>query len=81
MTHRELLEWMRYEATVSPLPDRLTDMHFALLASIVINRTRSSDSEPVQMSDFYMIHDAPIADDEDDDRTEAERAAQTWRGG
>lgn len=80
MTHRELRDWQRYEATVSPLPDRLADMHFALLSSLVINRTRSSDSEPVAMSDFYLIKEAPPTF-EDDGLTESERAAKIWRGG
>lgn len=83
MTHRELTEWLRFEATVSPLPDRLADMHCALICSLIVNRTRSADSEPAAVADFYVIRDqpptAPPADG--DGRTEAERAAAIWRGG
>ena len=79
MSHRELRDWQRFEATQQPLPDKLADMHFALLASLIVNRTRSADSPPAALSDFYLIKDAAPA--VDDGLTEAERAAALWRGG
>lgn len=65
-----MLAWIRFEATVSPLPDRLADLHNALACSTMVNLQRTSDSPPVTPREFFVIKDqAP----DDDGLTEAER--------
>jgi hypothetical protein len=78
MTHRELMEWHRFEATVSPLPDRLADIHSAMLCALVVNVAGAAGSSPITASDFFVIKDPP-PEPLDDGLTEAERAAVSWR--
>ena len=57
MTDRELRHWRLFDALHVPLPDRLADIHFALMASIMVNLNRAADSAAVSPSDFYVIRD------------------------
>lgn len=80
MSHRELMEWLRFEATASPLPDRMADIHFGRVSSLIVNAARGADSEPVTTDDFLIIRDRRI-EPQDDGRSEAERLQAVWRGG
>jgi hypothetical protein len=80
MTERELRDWYRFEALHEPLPDRLADLHHAILCTIAVNLMRSSDAAPASPADFFCIRDreppkpAPTM-------SEAERQMRNWRGG
>jgi hypothetical protein len=79
MSWRELADWQRFEALHQPLPDRLADLHNAVLCSVVVNLARSADSDPARPSDFFVIRDRepPPADD----LSEVDRQRLAWRGG
>jgi hypothetical protein len=79
MTERELRDWYRFEALHEPLPDRLADLHNALLCSIVVNLVRTADATPVGPADFFCIHDR--APPPADTMSEVDRQMRNWRGG
>jgi hypothetical protein len=76
MTTSELIDWHRFEAQ-QPLPDRLADIHFAMVCSVMCNMVRSSSAAPVSPADFFVIRDPPPADGLD----EVDRQMLAWRGG
>ena len=79
MTVRELLDWHRFEALHQPLPDRLADIHVAMLASIIVNLARSSDSIPARPADFLVIRERELRPD--DGLSEVDRQMANWRRG
>jgi hypothetical protein len=79
MPLRELYDWGRLEAFHQPLPDRLADLHSALLCSIVVNLVRSADAQPAQPSDFFVIREREPQPD--DGLNEIDRQMLNWRGG
>jgi hypothetical protein len=78
MSLRELYDWGRLEAFHQPLPDRLSDLHSALLCSIVVNLVRSADAQPARPADFFVICDRQPPDD---GLSEVDRQMLNWRGG
>jgi hypothetical protein len=80
LTHREFTDWLRFEATVSPLPDKLADLHNAIVCSLIVNAVRSADSPPARPADFLIINEIRAALP-DDGMSEVERAMLAWRGG
>lgn len=83
MSHRELMDWLRFEATTSPLPDRMLDLHFGVVSSLIVNAARSADSQPVVPSDFLIIRDrpAPAEQQQDGGLAESDRLRAIWQGG
>lgn len=79
MTHRELLDWRRFDALNQPLPDKLADLHAAMLCSIVVNIARSAEATPASPADFFVIRDP--APPPDDGLSEVDRQMLAWRGG
>jgi hypothetical protein len=79
MTPRELRDWRRFEALHQPLPDRLSDLHFAMLCSIICNIVRSAESSPVSPAEFFMIREPSPPDD--GELSEVDRQRLAWRGG
>lgn len=79
MTCRELVDWQRFEAFHQPLPDRLADLHSALLCSIVVNLVRAAGTERARVSDFFVLRDD--REPPDDGLSEVDRARLAWRGG
>jgi hypothetical protein len=79
MTWRELLDWRRFEALTQPLPDKLTDIHFAMVCSIICNLVRSAESLPASPADFFVIREP--APPPDDGLSEVDRQMLAWRGG
>ena len=79
MSLRELLDWHRFEALHQPLPDRLADIHVAMLASIIVNLARSTDSIPARPGDFLVIRERELPPD--DGLSEVDRQMANWRGG
>jgi hypothetical protein len=79
MSWREVQDWRRFDAHNQPLPDRLADLHHALLRAQMVNMVRSAESAPAQVADFLVIH-AP-APPIDDGLSEIERQMRNWRGG
>ena len=79
MTERELRDWYRFEALHELLPDKLADLHNALLCSIVVNLVRTADAMPVGPADFFCIRDRvpPPAET----MSEVDRQMRNWRGG
>jgi hypothetical protein len=79
MTTSELLDWYRFEGLHQPLPDRMADIHFAMVCSVMCNIVRSSSAAPVSPADFFVIRDPapPPADGLD----EVDRQRLAWRGG
>jgi hypothetical protein len=79
MSDRELRDWALFDATCEPLPDRLIDIHFAQMASLVCNLVRSSDAQPITAQNFYRIREhqeaALVVVDEDVDEQ-----IRKWRG-
>jgi hypothetical protein len=80
MTVRELLDWHRFEALTQPLPDRLSDIHFAMLAAIICNLARSAESQPASAADFFVLRE-PAPPPPDDGLSEVDRQMLAWRGG
>jgi hypothetical protein len=76
MSDRELRHWRLFDAVHAPLPDRLADIHSALLASIMVNLNRAADSPAVSPSDFYVIRDRTP----DPEVAEIDRLRAQWRG-
>jgi hypothetical protein len=80
MSMRELRDWQRIDAGYVPLPDRLADIHFGMIASIMVNLMRSADAAPATPADYFVIRDReptvarPQAQDID-------RLRRAWRGG
>lgn len=82
MSHRELMDWARFEAATSPLPDRMLDLHMAIVSSLIVNAVRSGDSPPVAPADFLIIREArPAPAPIDDGLTESDRLRAIWNGG
>jgi hypothetical protein len=81
MTEREFVDWHRFEALHEPLPDRLADLHHAVLCSIAVNLMRSSDAAPVAVTDFFCIQDRAPPPRRASTMSEAERQKINWRGG
>jgi hypothetical protein len=79
MSHRELVHWYRFEALHEPLPDRLADIHGAVLCALVVNLVRAADDQPINPRDFFVIRE-PEPPPPDDGLTEAERQRRAWRG-
>jgi hypothetical protein len=79
MTMRELLDWQRFEAMHEPLPDRLADIHVAMLAAVIVNLARSPDAHAVRPADFLVIRD--LEPPPDDGLSEIDRQMANWRGG
>ena len=80
MSARELSDWARFDALNQPLPDRLSDLHFGLLCSVMVNLQRSADASPVLASDFFVIRE-PEPPPPDDGLSEVDRQMLNWRGG
>jgi hypothetical protein len=80
MSHRELMDWYRFEALHQPLPDRLADLHSGMLCSVIVNLVRSAESTPASPSDFLVIRE-PEAPPPDDGLSEVDRQRIAWRGG
>jgi hypothetical protein len=80
MTERELVDWYRFEAMHELLPDKLADLHNALLCSIVVNLVRTTEATPVGPADFYCIQDREPRRHAET-MSEAERQMRNWRGG
>jgi len=80
MTVRELRDWVRFENRHQPLPDRMFDVHHAVLDSLVVNLVRSADAPPVAAADFFVARQ-PAQPPPDDGLTEVERQMRAWRGG
>lgn len=91
MSHRELMDWLRFEAATSPLPDRMLDLHCSIIASLIVNLTRPADSQPVYPTDFLLTRGSerraraePAAAGQPvpaDGLTESQRLQAAWRGG
>ena len=83
MTQRELRDWHRFEAFAQPLPDRLSDIHTAMLCSVMSNIARAifaPDAQPASPADYFVIRErAPPP--EDDGLSEVDRQRLAWRGG
>lgn len=79
MSWRELVDWARFEALHQPLPDRLADLHFSVVESLMVNLTRSADASPVSPTDFLVLRDRSPA--LVDDVSEVDRQMKNWRGG
>jgi hypothetical protein len=79
MSYRELMDWYCFESQVSPLPDRLADIHNATLITVLINLWRGADTQPAQASDFFVIR-TPEPPPPDDGLTDVERQMRNWRG-
>lgn len=79
MTVTELRDWARFEAFHQPLPDKLADLHFAIVSSIVVNLARGSEGTPAKPADFLVLRErvAPVLDGP----SEVDRAMAAWRGG
>ena len=80
MSWRELRDWRRFEGFHQPLPDKLDDLHVAMLASMMVNLTRTPESMPAQVTDFLMIQE-PKPPPKDDGLSEVDRQRLAWRGG
>jgi hypothetical protein len=83
MSHRELIDWLRFEATASPLPDRLADIHAGRLSALIVNAANAvngANREPVSTDDFVII-DRRAPPPAEDGRSEAERLQAIWLGG
>lgn len=78
MSMREFIDWQRFEST-EPLPDRLADIHAAMLCSIVVNLARASDAAPAMPGDFMVLRERKPPPD--DGLTELDRQRKSWRGG
>jgi hypothetical protein len=78
MTMRELRHWQLFEGAHEPLPDRLSDIHTGVLASLMVNIMRSADAEPARPQDFFVIRDraAPA----EPAVREIDRLRAQWRG-
>ena len=81
MTMRELIDWQRFEAMHEPLPDRLADIHVAMLAAIIVNLARAPDAMPARPADFLVIRDRVGELPPDDGLSEIDRQMMNWRGG
>ena len=79
MSDRELRDWYRFEG-LQPLPDRLADLHVAMLASIMVNLARAADAQPVALTDFLIIRERMLSPP-DDGEAEIDRHMRNWRGG
>jgi hypothetical protein len=80
MSMRELLDWQRFEVNHQPLPDRLSDIHIAMVCSIIVNLARSPESMPVQLADFLILRDRQ-PEPNADRVSEVDRQMANWRGG
>lgn len=80
MSFRELRDWLRFEA-MQPLPDKLADLHAAILCSIAVNLMRAPESTPARPEDFLVIRPLVERVASDDGRSEAERARAQFYGG
>jgi hypothetical protein len=80
MTMRELRDWQRFEwLNRRPLPDRLGDVHFAMVLSAMVNLMRSSDSPPAMPADFFVLRD-PEPEPARSPISEIDRLRTAWRG-
>jgi hypothetical protein len=79
MSWREVYDWRRFDALNQPLPDRLADLHHALLRAQMVNMLRAAESAPAQVADFLVIREP--ASPPDDGLSEVERQMRNWRGG
>lgn len=79
MTERELIDWLRFEGHHEPLPDRLSDIHHAVLVSVTANLQRGPDTPAFTAADFFVIRQ-PQPAPRDDGLTEVERQMRNWRG-
>jgi hypothetical protein len=78
MSWRELRAWETFDAIHEPLPDRLADIHFSMIAALIVNLMRNADSDPVVASEFFVIKNrtpTPPAATTDIDTLRAQ-----WRG-
>lgn len=83
MTQRELHDWLRFEALTQPLPDKLSDIHFAMVCSVATNLARAlyaPDAQAATPRDFMVIRDREPAPP-DDGLSEVDRQRIAWRGG
>ena len=81
MSLRELLSWQRFEALHQPLPDRLSDIHFGMVCSIMVNLMRTADASPAPASDFFVLRERKPAPAPSDGLSEIDRLRLQWRGG
>jgi hypothetical protein len=77
MSMRELRDWQWFDAVSGPLPDRLADIHNAMVLSTMVNIMRSPDSAPVLPSDFFVIRDRA---EPEEPVPEIDRLRAQWRG-
>jgi hypothetical protein len=57
------VDWHRFETLHQPLPDRLADIHVAMLATIIVNLARAPDAIPARPADFLVIRERQPPDD------------------
>jgi hypothetical protein len=81
MSVREFKSWQKLDAQYVPLPDRLNDLHTALLASLMVNLQRASDAAPTPMSEFFIIKDREPPAPAFAAPSEIDRLRAQWRGG
>ena len=72
------MDWRRFELQ-APLPDRLIDIHFGMVCSIMVNLMRSADTTPAQPSDFFVLREGEPKPDTG--MSEIDRLRLQWRGG
>jgi hypothetical protein len=76
MSRRELRDWETFDTMHEPLPDRLMDIHFSMIASLVVNLMRDADAPLIPVADFFVIKDrAPARVGDEIDTLRAQ-----WRG-
>jgi hypothetical protein len=77
----EYQKWIKYEYD-HPFPRELSDLHFAMLSSIIVNVNRSSDTPPVEMLDFLLLKRSKPAEEPEvaEVSTEAKKFAAALRG-
>jgi hypothetical protein len=81
MTARELYHWRLFDAGHEPLPDRLADIHFAMIATIMVNLMRSTETAPAEPADYFVIRDRTAPRGHADQVSEIDRLRTQWRGG
>jgi hypothetical protein len=76
MTVRELNDWRRFEGlNRRPLPDQLSDIHFAMVLSTMVNLMRTSEAPAMSAADFFVLRERAESEVSEIDRLRAQ-----WRG-
>ncbi len=77
MSIRELNDWRRFEAlNRRPLPDKLSDVHFGMVLSAMVNLMRTSEAPPANAADFFVLRDHHS----EPEVPEIDRLRAQWRG-